>query len=69
LVAHLLLCANYLMHACYRRTLILDAGGFDPRTDGAQDWDLEFRCVERTQRIAHIPKSSIIGAKYRARRH
>ncbi len=53
---HLLLCANYLMHACYRRTLILDAGGFDPRTDGAQDWDLEFRCVERTQRIAHIPK-------------
>lgn len=52
----MLLSTNYLMHSVLRRSLVLEAGGFDSATDGAQDWDLLFRCVEKTQRIAHIPE-------------
>jgi len=52
----MLLCANFLMHSVVRRRLAEDAGLFDPRTDGAQDWDLMLRCSERTEAIYHIPK-------------
>lgn len=52
----LLLSVNYLMHGLVRRSLLAEAGGFDPRMDGAQDWDLALRLVERTQRMAHIPR-------------
>jgi GT2 family glycosyltransferase/SAM-dependent methyltransferase len=49
--------ANYLTHLnAIRRSLIEEVGGFDPRTDGAQDWDLFLRVVEKTDRIAHIEK-------------
>lgn len=48
--------ANYLTHCVLRREMVLNAGGFDPALDGAQDWDLFFRCIEKTDRIAHIPK-------------
>lgn len=52
----LLLSANYLMHSVIRRQLVTDVGGFEPSLDGAQDWDLIFRCIERTENIIHIPK-------------
>lgn len=51
----LLLATNLLMHSVIRRDLIVRAGGFDSRTDGAQDWDLALRCSELTSRIRHLP--------------
>ena len=39
-----------------RRQLVLDLGGFRSGYDGAQDYDLMLRAVERTSRIAHVPK-------------
>lgn len=51
----LMLSTNLLMHAVYRRSLLLEAGAFDPATDGAQDWDLALRCTRRTGAIRHIP--------------
>jgi len=53
---HLLLSANYLTHAVIRRALVLAVGVFDSAMDGAQDWDLIFRCTEKTDQIFHIPK-------------
>ena len=52
----MLLSANYLMHCTIRRELFWSVGGFNPTFDGAQDWDLEFRCIERTSNIVHVPK-------------
>jgi GT2 family glycosyltransferase/glycosyltransferase involved in cell wall biosynthesis len=52
----LLLATNYLMHGVFRRELVRDVGGFDAAAEGAQDWDLALRCVERTAAIAHIPR-------------
>lgn len=54
--AHFLAFTNYLMHSVLRRRLVEDAGGFDPETDGAQDWDLAFRVTEKTSQIYHVPK-------------
>lgn len=51
-----LLANNILMHCVIRHTLLQAIGGFDPNMDGAQDWDVALRCVERTDRIVHIPK-------------
>jgi GT2 family glycosyltransferase len=39
-----------------RRDLLRKAGGFRSQFDGAQDYDLFFRIVERTNRIHHIPR-------------
>src|SRR5579871_1379830 len=52
----MLLSTNYLMHSVLRRSLVSEAGGFDPDFDGTQDWDLLFRITEKTDRIFHIPK-------------
>ncbi len=52
----LLLSANYLMHSTIRRELFWSVGGFDPAFDGAQDWDLAFRCTEQARAVIHIPK-------------
>ena len=49
--------ANYITHLTVLRTaLVRQVGGFDPSTDGAQDWELFFRVLNATDRIAHIPK-------------
>jgi glycosyltransferase involved in cell wall biosynthesis len=48
---------NYLSHLGVVRKSIVDAvGGFTPGTDGAQDYDLYLKVLERTDRIVHIPK-------------
>ena len=49
-----------LMYTChlgvYRRSLAVDIGGFQSRFDGCQDYDFVLRLMERTDRIAHIPR-------------
>jgi GT2 family glycosyltransferase len=52
----LLLSANYLMHSTIRRELFWSVGGFNPAFDGAQDWDLAFRCTEQARAVIHVPK-------------
>ena len=48
---------NYICHfTTLRRTVVDAAGGFRSEFDGAQDYDLFLRVVERTQRIHHIPR-------------
>jgi GT2 family glycosyltransferase/glycosyltransferase involved in cell wall biosynthesis len=49
--------ANYITHlTIIRAALVREVGGFDPATDGAQDWDLFLRVIERTRYIKRIPK-------------
>lgn len=50
------LSANFLTHPIVRVTLVREVGGLNPEMDGTQDWDLLLRCVERTDRIVHIPE-------------
>jgi hypothetical protein len=51
------LSSNYLCHMVFlRRKLAREVGGFRPRFDGSQDYDLLLRVIERTNRIAHIPR-------------
>ncbi|MGH3264642.1 MAG: glycosyltransferase family 2 protein, partial [Trebonia sp.] len=49
-----------LMYTChlgvYRRALAAELGGFASRFDGCQDYDFVLRLMERTDRIAHIPR-------------
>jgi GT2 family glycosyltransferase len=49
-----------LMYTChlgvYRRTLARELGGFDTRFDGCQDFDFVLRLMERTDRVAHVPR-------------
>jgi GT2 family glycosyltransferase len=48
---------NYMCHfTIWRRHLVEEVGGFRPEFDGAQDYDLFLRFIERTQRIHHIPR-------------
>ncbi len=53
-----LLCSmNYFCHLVAIRRDLLDAAGvLDPAFDGAQDYDLVLRSVEKAQKICHIPK-------------
>ena len=68
---HTLRSQNYLIHlAAVRRGLVVNVNGLDSEFDGAQDYDLFFRVLERTQRVYHIRKilyhwrkSSFSGAK------
>ncbi len=48
---------NYITHlAVIRKKIIDETGGFRSEFDGSQDYDLFLRVVEKTQKIAHIPK-------------
>jgi glycosyltransferase involved in cell wall biosynthesis len=47
--------ANYLTHFnVIRRTAVIDIGGFDSSTDGAQDWDLFLKITENTNSIYSV---------------
>jgi GT2 family glycosyltransferase len=47
----------YISHfTVLRRALVESVGAFRHGTDGAQDYDLLLRVMERTSRIAHVPK-------------
>jgi O-antigen biosynthesis protein len=53
----LLLSMNYVSHfSVFRTSLARSVGGFRPGFDGSQDYDLQLRVTEATDRIAHIPK-------------
>ena len=48
---------NYICHfTTLRRTLVDSVGGFRSEFDGAQDYDLFLRIIERTERIHHVPR-------------
>jgi len=48
---------NYICHFTVLRTEIMrEIGGFRKGYEGSQDYDLFLRFVERTNKIAHIPK-------------
>jgi GT2 family glycosyltransferase len=48
------------MYTCHlsvlRRALVEEVGGFDPRFEGSQDWDLVFRVTERARAVVHVPR-------------
>jgi GT2 family glycosyltransferase len=48
---------GYTCHlGVYRRSLLQEIGGFRTEYNGSQDVDMILRLVERTERIAHIPR-------------
>jgi O-antigen biosynthesis protein len=53
----LFLSCNYLNHlTVLRATLMRAVGGFQPGYEGAQDYDLYLRMIEKTARIQHIAR-------------
>ena len=51
------LSCNYICHfTIIRYELLREIGGFRSEFDGAQDYDLFLRIIERTDRIGHIPR-------------
>ena len=47
--------SGYTCHlAVYRRSLMLELGGFRPDFDGSQDYDFVLRASERVDRVTHI---------------
>jgi glycosyltransferase involved in cell wall biosynthesis len=52
-----MLSANYLTHLCVIRTKhIRELGGWNKKTDGAQDWDLFLRVAKEFGNVRHLPK-------------
>ena len=48
---------NYICHfLIIKRSLLINVGGLDGEYNGAQDHDLIFRCIEKTNQIVRIPK-------------
>lgn len=48
---------NYICHFCViRKSLIEEQGGLRGEFNGAQDYDLIFRCTENAEKIVRIPK-------------
>jgi GT2 family glycosyltransferase/SAM-dependent methyltransferase len=48
--------SGYTCHlAVYRRSLMLELGGFRSDLDGSQDYDFVLRASERVDRVAHVP--------------
>ena len=53
----LFLSHNYITHLFVVKTdIIRTIGGFRSEYDGAQDYDLMFRCIEKSKDIYHLPK-------------
>jgi GT2 family glycosyltransferase len=51
------LSCNYICHFTIIRAAVLkEVGGFRKEFDGAQDYDLFLRIIERTSRIDHVPR-------------
>lgn len=54
---YLLRSCNYITHLfVFSRELSRQVGGFNKECDGAQDYDMILRCVEKARHIRHIPK-------------
>jgi cellulose synthase/poly-beta-1,6-N-acetylglucosamine synthase-like glycosyltransferase len=53
----ILLCVNYLTHFnVIAAEHVRAIGGWREETDGAQDWDLFLRVINRAKKVHHIPK-------------
>ena len=53
----LLLSHNYITHlSCFKRTLLESVGHFNPKYDGAQDYELFLRLTEKANKVEHIQK-------------
>ena len=53
----IMLSANYLTHFnVMRREIVIRVGGWDPTTDGAQDWDIFLRVINLSQNVFHLGK-------------
>src|SRR5438093_698436 len=55
----LFLSQNYVSHlGVYRTSIVREAGGFQTGYEGAQDWDLALRIIERipSSHVRHIPR-------------
>ena len=51
---------NYITHLFVVKSSIFhEVGGFRKEFDGAQDYDLMFRCIEKAKVIKHVPKIQI----------
>ncbi|HEX8076502.1 MAG TPA: glycosyltransferase, partial [Chthoniobacterales bacterium] len=51
------LSCNYICHfTLIRASVLAQVGGFRSEFDGAQDYDLFLRIIERTKRIDHVPR-------------
>lgn len=54
---NLLLSNNYMCHfTVISKKIIEEAGNFRSEYDGAQDYDLFLRCIEKTDKIGHVNK-------------
>lgn len=54
---NLFLSNNYMCHfTVISRKIIEEAGNFRSEYDGAQDYDLFLRCIEKTDKIGHVNK-------------
>lgn len=52
-----LMCVNYICHfTCIRKSIMDELNGFRGKYNGAQDYDLFLRVVEKTNKIHHIKK-------------
>ena len=48
---------NYICHFfVVKRSVLEKTGGFRPELEGAQDYDFIFRCVEKAEKVGHIPE-------------
>jgi glycosyltransferase involved in cell wall biosynthesis len=53
----LLLGVPYVVHlTVFRRSLVVEVGGFRPECEGSQDYDLILRLSRHTTRIVHVPQ-------------
>ena len=53
----LLTSQNYICHfLVIKKTLIQEVGGFELGLEGAQDYDLLLKCIEKTNKIHRIPR-------------
>ena len=53
----LLMSHNYTCHlSFYRSDLLRSLGGMREGFEGAQDYDLVLRCIEKTDKIRHVPR-------------
>ncbi len=48
---------NYICHLfVVKRDIVTAINGFKSEYDGAQDYDFIFRCIEKAEKVVHIPK-------------
>jgi GT2 family glycosyltransferase len=52
-----LFCQMYVGHlTAYRKSLVIEVGGFRAGYEGSQDWDLCLRATEKARRVQHVPR-------------